>query len=39
LDGVAELVERGGGAGRQRSYHEIAGMDFLVRELTRLSGG
>jgi carboxylate-amine ligase len=39
LEGVGELVERGGGAGRQRSYHEIAGMDFLVRELTRLTCG
>jgi carboxylate-amine ligase len=39
LEGVAELVERRGGAGRQRSYHGIAGMDFLLRELTQLTGG
>ena len=29
--------ERGGGAGRQRAAHEIAGMDALLRELTELT--
>ena len=37
LDGVVDLMERRGGAGRQRAYHEIAGMDFLLRELARLT--
>jgi glutamate---cysteine ligase / carboxylate-amine ligase len=32
---LSNLVRRGGGAGRQRSLHEIAGMDTLLRELTR----
>jgi carboxylate-amine ligase len=33
LASVRGLVERGGGAGRQRSAYEIAGMDAVVREL------
>ncbi len=36
LEGVKDLLERGGGAGRQRAAHEIAGMDGLLRELTVL---
>jgi carboxylate-amine ligase len=32
------LVERGGGAGRQRAVHEIAGMDAVLRDLTQLTG-
>lgn len=36
LDG---LLERGGGAGRQRRMHEIAGMDALLRDLTALTSG
>jgi glutamate---cysteine ligase / carboxylate-amine ligase len=35
LDG---LMERGGGAGRQRRMYEIAGMDALLRGLTTLTG-
>jgi hypothetical protein len=31
------LLQRGGGAGRQRAACEIAGMDGLLRELTRLT--
>ena len=31
------LVRRGGGAGRQRAVHEIAGMGALLRELTALT--
>jgi carboxylate-amine ligase len=37
LDGLSELVRRGGGAGRQRAEHEIAGMGALLRELTELT--
>ncbi len=33
LDRLPGLVERGGGAGRQREWHEIAGMDALLRHL------
>jgi carboxylate-amine ligase len=33
------LVDRGGGAGRQRSVYEIAGMDALLRELARMTAG
>jgi carboxylate-amine ligase len=33
------LLESGGGAGRQRAAYEIAGMDALLREQTRLTGG
>jgi glutamate---cysteine ligase / carboxylate-amine ligase len=45
LDCVAELealdglLERRGGAGRQRRMHEIAGMDALLRDLTALTSG
>jgi carboxylate-amine ligase len=35
---LPELIRRGGGAGRQRRFHEIAGMDSLLRELTRATG-
>ena len=38
LEGVERLLSRGGGAGRQRRVHEIAGMQALLRELTRLTG-
>ena len=37
LDGLESLVARGGGAGRQHRYYEIAGMDGLLRELTRVT--
>jgi glutamate---cysteine ligase / carboxylate-amine ligase len=37
LGGLAGLVARGGGAGRQRAVYEIAGMDALLRELLRLT--
>jgi carboxylate-amine ligase len=37
LDGLPALLARGGGAGRQRSAYEIAGMDGLLRELTKLT--
>ncbi len=36
LASLPDLVCRGGGAGRQRRAHEIAGMDALLRELTGL---
>jgi carboxylate-amine ligase len=39
LELLPELVERGGGAGRQRRLHGLAGMDALLRELTLLTGG
>ena len=38
LDGLAALLERGGGAGQQRAVYEIAGMDALLRELTTVTG-
>jgi carboxylate-amine ligase len=38
LGTVPALLARGGGAGRQRAAYEIAGMDGLLRELTRLTG-
>jgi carboxylate-amine ligase len=38
LDSLPALLARGGGAGRQRAAYEIAGMDGLLRELTRLTG-
>ncbi len=34
-----QLLERRGGAGRQRRFHEIAGMDALLRQLTQLTAG
>ncbi|HEX3691038.1 MAG TPA: YbdK family carboxylate-amine ligase [Solirubrobacteraceae bacterium] len=39
LDLLPELLDRGGGAGRQRRFYGIAGMDALLRELTLLTGG
>ncbi len=33
------LIRRAGGAGRQRGYYEIAGMDTVLRELTRATSG
>jgi glutamate---cysteine ligase / carboxylate-amine ligase len=38
LDVLPALMRRGGGAGRQRAMHEIAGMGALLRELTALTG-
>jgi glutamate---cysteine ligase / carboxylate-amine ligase len=38
LGGLEELLVKGGGAGRQRAIHEIAGLDALLRELARLTG-
>jgi carboxylate-amine ligase len=38
LDGLPALCSSRGGAGRQRRWHEIAGMDKLLRELTVLTG-
>ena len=35
---LPDLVARGGGAGRQRGFYEIAGMDALLRELSALTG-
>jgi carboxylate-amine ligase len=37
LDGLAALLSRGGGAGRQREAYEIAGMDGLLRQMTALT--
>jgi carboxylate-amine ligase len=39
LDHLATMIEVGGGAGRQRAVHEIAGMDALLRELTGWTAG
>ena len=39
LELLPGLLERGGGAGRQRRFHELAGMGALLRELTLLTGG
>jgi carboxylate-amine ligase len=38
LERLPALLARGGGAGYQRSAYAIAGMDNLLRELTRLTG-
>ncbi len=38
LDVLPALLTRGGGAGRQRAAYEIAGMDALLRERTRVTG-
>jgi glutamate---cysteine ligase / carboxylate-amine ligase len=38
LDGLGDLLTRGGGAGRQRDAYEITGMDGLLRKLTKLTG-
>ncbi len=37
LERVPELVERGGGAGRQRRAHAIGGMSMLLRETAALT--
>jgi glutamate---cysteine ligase / carboxylate-amine ligase len=37
LDGLHELVARGGGAGAQRAVYEIAGIDAVVRRLVELT--
>jgi carboxylate-amine ligase len=39
LELLPGLLERGGGAGRQRRFYELAGMDALLRELTALTAG
>jgi gamma-glutamyl:cysteine ligase YbdK (ATP-grasp superfamily) len=39
LDTLRALLERGGGAGRQRASYQIAGMDALLRDLTELTRG
>ncbi len=39
LEQISALLERGGGAGRQRRAYEIAGMDGLLRELIELTRG
>jgi carboxylate-amine ligase len=39
LELLEPLMGCGGGAGRQRAAYEIAGMDLLLREQTRLTGG
>jgi carboxylate-amine ligase len=39
LELLPDLIERRGGAGRQRRFHGLAGMDSLLRELTLLTGG
>jgi glutamate---cysteine ligase / carboxylate-amine ligase len=36
---LPELLARGGGAGRQRGFYEIAGMDALLRQLSAVTGG
>jgi carboxylate-amine ligase len=38
LDLLPALLARGGGAARQRDLYGIAGMDALLRELTRITG-
>jgi len=38
LDSLRGLLERGGGAGRQRALHAIGGMGALLREMTALTG-
>jgi carboxylate-amine ligase len=37
LEHLATMLELGGGAGRQRDVYEIAGMDALLREQTKLT--
>ena len=39
LELLPALLERGGGAGRQRAVHAVAGMDALLRETTRATAG
>jgi len=36
---LPRLLQHRGGAGRQRRFYEIAGMDAVLRELTGLTGG
>jgi glutamate---cysteine ligase / carboxylate-amine ligase len=38
LDRLPSLLARGGGAGRQRDAYAIAGMDYLLREMTEVTG-
>jgi carboxylate-amine ligase len=38
LGGLADLLARSGGAGRQRAVYEIAGIGAVLRELLRLTG-
>jgi carboxylate-amine ligase len=38
LERLPAMLERGAGAGRQREAYEIAGMDGLLRELTKVTG-
>ncbi len=38
LDGITDLLARGGGAGRQRELYEIAGSEALLRGLTSATG-
>ena len=37
LERLPALLARGGGAGRQRAAYAIAGMDYLLREMTRIT--
>lgn len=37
LDGLRDLVARGGGAGDQRAVYEIAGIDAVARRLVELT--
>ena len=39
LELLPALLERGGGAGRQRAVHAVAGIDALLREMTRATAG
>jgi carboxylate-amine ligase len=39
LELVPRLLESGGGAGRQRAAHEVAGMDALLRHLIATTAG
>jgi carboxylate-amine ligase len=39
LELLPGLLARGGGAGRQRRCYEIAGMNAVLRELTRVTAG
>jgi gamma-glutamyl:cysteine ligase YbdK (ATP-grasp superfamily) len=39
IERLGALLSGGGGAGRQRTAFEIAGMDGLLREMTELTGG
>ena len=37
LDGLRDLLGRGGGAGAQRAVYEIAGIDAVLRRLVELT--